>query len=94
MTLELRSRADGTATHLAVVANAPRFGEAQRPLTDTVRELLEQTAEPLTKAAIRASLRVNNNRLGDALLQLERTGVAQRTPAGWLLPEQTTLPIA
>jgi len=37
----------------------------------------------LTRAKLRDSLAVQNERLGDALESLERAGRLCRTPAGW-----------
>jgi hypothetical protein len=39
----------------------------------------------MTRTAIRRELRVNNQRLGDALTRLERDGVIERGNAGWSL---------
>jgi len=53
------------------------------PLADDVRRLLADAPAPMSRAAIRKQLRVNNQRLGDALLRLERQRVLERTPSGW-----------
>jgi hypothetical protein len=39
----------------------------------------------LPSVALRAQLRVNNERLGDALTKLERDGVVRRDAEGWRL---------
>jgi DNA-binding GntR family transcriptional regulator len=39
----------------------------------------------MSRAAIRRELRVNNARVGDALLRLEHDRLAERTPEGWVL---------
>ena len=67
------------------------------PLVDLVRRQLADAPEPLSRAALRRQLRVNNQRLGDALLRLERNGVARRSAQGWTLdsperPDQLSLP--
>lgn len=41
---------------------------------------------PRSRAALRRGLRVNNQRLGDALLDLQRRGLVARNRAGWHLP--------
>jgi len=67
---------------------------ADTPLVDAVRKTLADAPEPLSRAALRRHLRVNNQRLGDALQQLETQGLAQRTKRGWLastLPKQLSL---
>lgn len=72
-------------------ANVP-----EPPLVDIVRKHLADAREPLSRAALRRRLRVNNERLGHALLRLERDGVASRSPQGWTLappehPDQLSL---
>ncbi|HJL20105.1 MAG TPA: hypothetical protein RMH99_30850 [Sandaracinaceae bacterium LLY-WYZ-13_1] len=39
----------------------------------------------MTRTAIRRGLRVNNQRLGDALTRLEQDGVVERGTRGWRL---------
>ena len=55
------------------------------PIAEQLRARLASAGAPLTRADLRAALRVNNQRLGDALLQLERDGIAARTRDGWVL---------
>jgi AAA domain len=54
----------------------------QRSLEERVLDLLGQGAT-LTRAKLRDSLGVKNERLGETLEMLERTGRLCRTPAGW-----------
>ena len=56
------------------------------PLTEAVRAALRSAGQPLSRTALRQRLRVNNARLGAALLTLEQRGLAIRSPAGWHLP--------
>jgi AAA domain len=73
---------DSAATHLEVVAES---GDApRRSLEGRVLELLASGAA-LTRAKLRASLAVQNERLGEALEALERAGRVRRTSAGWRL---------
>src|ERR1700677_2150316 len=79
---------DAQATHLEVI------GELQdgptklttegkrRGLEERVLALLSQGV-PGTRAKLRASLGVKNERLGEVLESLERAGRVCRTPAGW-----------
>jgi len=75
-------------THLEVVselAGGPtKLGVdgRQRGLEDRVLDLLGQGAT-LTRAKLRDSLGVKNERLGEALESLERAGRLGRTPGGW-----------
>lgn len=54
------------------------------PLAEAVRALLREADAPRSRVALRNELRVNNQRLGEALVSLEERGLATRTPAGWL----------
>lgn len=82
--LALLSDQDGSNTHLEVSEHA---GDHQRqaPLADAVRLALADAGRPLTRAALRQTLRVNNHRLGRALDDLEQRRVAIRGPGGWIL---------
>ena len=67
-------------THLEVVA--VREAERRRELHELVLELLAP-GEVLTRTKLRDTLAVKNERLGEVLESLERTGQLRRTPAGW-----------
>jgi hypothetical protein len=75
-------------THLEVVGELPDgstklvVGGRQRGLEDRVLDLLSQGLT-LTRAQLRDSLGVKNERLGAALQSLERAGRLGRTPGGW-----------
>jgi hypothetical protein len=76
------------ATHLEVVSELQggstklMVGGRQRGLEDRVLDLLGQGAT-LTRAKLRDSLGVKNERLGEALESLERAGRLGRVPGGW-----------
>jgi hypothetical protein len=79
---------DAQTTHLEVIGEL-RDGSAKlttdgnkRSLEERVLDLLGQGAT-VTRAKLRDSLGVKNERLGEALLALERAGRLCRTPAGW-----------
>ena len=79
---------DAETTHLEVVGEL-RDGSTrltmdgkQRSLEERVLDLLGQGAT-VTRAKLRDSLGVKNERLGEALESLERAGRLCRTPAGW-----------
>ena len=67
-------------THLEVVA-APRQ-EDQRSLEQQVLDLLGEQPT-LTRAKLRDTLSVKNERLGDTLEALEKAGQIRRTATGW-----------
>jgi len=79
--LRLVSRKDGSATHFEVAGDAPDAGPV--PLERRVAEQLAKTDGSLLRKDLRAQLRVNNQRLGQALERLERDGRVRRTAAGW-----------
>jgi AAA domain-containing protein len=79
---------DSQATHLEVIGEL-RDGSTkltmdgkQRGLEQGVLGLLSPGAT-VTRAKLRDSLGVKNERLGEALETLERAGCVCRTPAGW-----------
>jgi hypothetical protein len=85
---------DAATTHLEVVGD-PGAGSTpltrdgpRRSLEQRVRELLSPGV-PVTRAKLRESLGVKNERLGAALESLERAGRLCRTPAGWQRREGT-----
>jgi hypothetical protein len=69
-------------THLEVIAELRE--EKRHGLEEQVLDLLPQ-GTVLTRAKLRDSLAVQNERLGVALASLERAGRHCRTPVGWQL---------
>ena len=67
-------------THLEVVAELR--DEQQEDLQQQVLDLLVAGAV-LTRAKLRDTLSVKNERLGEALQSLEQAGQIRRTSAGW-----------
>ena len=91
--LELRliSNPDGSATHLEVLDSAgsddpddPDGSEAAAApsLHDRVLAALRRNQRPMSRSQLRDTLRINNNRLGEAIAELERTGRIQRSDQG------------
>ena len=72
---------DAETTHLEVDRGAPGWTK-RRSLEERVLDLLAPGAV-LTRAKLRDSLGVKNERLGEVLESLERAGRLCRTPAGW-----------
>jgi RecA-family ATPase len=79
---------DAEMIHLEVVAEIQDGSTGltvdgkRRSLEEQLLELLAQ-GEALTRARLRDSLAVKNERLGEVLESLERAGRLCRTPAGW-----------
>jgi hypothetical protein len=95
--LALSSREDGTATHLEVAScTAPSASHspaitAAPSLHDRVLLAIRRAGHPLSRAQLRDTLRVNNNRLGDVINDLERSGRVARSDAGIsLMPKTST----
>jgi len=83
---------DPAETHLAITATDDRDTPPQ-PLADAVLLVIRQAdGQPLTRAALRQQLRVNNQRLGEALADLEQRQLIRRTPQGWMLSPATNMP--
>lgn len=78
--LALVSRPDGSATHLEMAAGAEQSG---LPLDQRVLARVRTSARALTRAALREQLKVNNQRLGEALATLVKQGLIQRIPEGY-----------
>lgn len=79
--MELVSRADGAGAHLEI-RTEPGKGE-NATLADRVLVLLKNSQKPMSRTAIRKHLRVNNQRLGETLVNLDRQRFTLRTPKGW-----------
>ena len=79
-------------THLEVIAELQdgttrlTVGGKRRSLEEQVLDHLPQGVS-ITRAKLRDSLGVKNERLGEALESLERAGRLCRTPAGWQRPD-------
>ena len=72
--------------HLELVSSDPS-GRTGPTLADRVVELLSTASQPMTRTTIRQSLQVNNQRLGDALGDLEAANTLSRGAQGWTLAE-------
>ena len=73
---------DPATTHLEVVAVAELPHDNRNRLEQQVLTLLSPGAV-LTRGKLRNTLSVKNERLGEILDSLERTGQVRRTPTGW-----------
>jgi hypothetical protein len=79
--LRLAARPDGSATHLEIVAAHTQASPA--PLADKILDVLRNARARLPRAELRARLRVNNERLGEALAELENARHVTRYPDGY-----------
>ena len=78
--LRLVAADDAETIHLEVVGEAE--GERKQDFERRVLELLSNGVVR-TRAKLRDALAVNNQRLGELLESLERSGRLRRTPGGW-----------
>lgn len=82
--IRLTSKADGLDTHLELVAPPPVEAPVI-PLTERVLDVLRVVDGPMRRQDLRERLRINNQRLGDALSHLERDGRVSRGDVGWTI---------
>jgi hypothetical protein len=90
--LELRlvSSDDGSATRLEVISHSTSAPSSECPpahspgltLDERVLQAIIRAGHPLSRVQLRDVLRVNNNRLGEVLNYLERSGRIGRSDAG------------
>lgn len=85
MVLDLVADPSGNAIHLRVRADSAVSDAASPDLSQKVLTELANANAPQSRAALRERLRVNNQRLGDALQALLESGRAARSELGWTL---------
>lgn len=81
--LALMSQPDGSATHLQITSKV-QDDHGESSLAERALLFLKNTDKPLSRTTLRDSLKVNNQRLGDALLQLQKQNLVLRTENGWV----------
>jgi hypothetical protein len=92
--LRIASGADGTGTHLEVLDARQVDPAVPKPASSTgdrVLELLQSVSRPLTRLELRSRLRINNQRLGDTLAELEERGAIVRLQHGWASARQAEI---
>lgn len=72
---------DGSQPHLELCCAPPR--QAGVSLAERILHLLQHSPKPLPRTTVRQHLKVNNQRLGQALAELQQQGQVLRTPSGW-----------
>jgi len=84
LTLGLDVGPDGTG--LSILDDLPAVRQNDSVgIAEAVIERLQSAGHPLRRQKIRSEVRVNNQRLGDALKVLEASGRLRRTVQGWTL---------
>jgi hypothetical protein len=84
VSLTLVSAPDGSAAHLEV-SQEPAQPPCHASIEDLIVAALRNATAPVPRTELRAELRINNQRLGEALGALARRQEIQRTPRGWTL---------
>ncbi len=80
--LELISHTDGLQTHLQIVS-VDKTNENQ-PLSRRILTVLNHAQEPMTRTSIRNRLKVNNERVGHAIAELDQQGLVMHGKNGWV----------
>ena len=79
--VQLISNDDATATHLEVASHL--HSDTTTLLSHRLLPLLMTAGKPLTRTFLREKLKVNNQKLGDTLTDLEKKGTIRRSAKGW-----------
>lgn len=90
LALRLVPTAGGHA-HLALVDSGDERTQPAASLEQTILATLASAGEPLGRTALRDTLRVRNERLGEALTRLAATGAVVRTGDRWSIPVPTSM---
>jgi hypothetical protein len=82
ITLELVCTPEGHQAHLEVRCEHPPDPSAS--LSERALLVLQGASKPLSRKALRDTLRVNNQRLGEVLQTLQQQGAVVHTERGWM----------
>jgi len=82
ITLELLCTPEGHHAHLEV--RSQRAPDPSASLCERALLALQSASKPLSRKALRDTLRVNNQRLGEALQTLKQQGTVVQTDSGWM----------
>jgi hypothetical protein len=80
--MQLVAGPNGTDTHLEITM--PTATTSGASLAERTLVLLQNSPRPLPRTSIRKQLRVNNQRLGQTLVNLDKQGLILQTAKGWL----------
>jgi hypothetical protein len=87
ITLELVSTPEGHQAHLEV--RSARTPDPSASLSERALLVVQGAAKPISRKALRETLRVNNQRLGEALQMLKQQGAVVQTDSGWMAVRAT-----
>lgn len=80
--MQLVADTDGADTHLQITM--PTETSTAASLAQRILTLLQNSPKPLPRTIIRKQLRVNNQRLGETLVNLAEKQLILQTPKGWM----------
>jgi len=83
MLLELTGDKAGDAVALQVCEQHAARPNGEADIQDRILDMLDRVDVPITRSALRERLRVNNQKLGDALATLHDQGLIARAEKGW-----------
>jgi len=87
ITLELVCTPEGHQAHLEV--RSQRAPDPSASLSERALLVLQSASKPISRKALRETLRVNNQRLGEALETLKQQGTVVQTDSGWMAMHAT-----
>ena len=87
ITLELVSTPEGHQAHLEVRSECAPDPSAS--LSERALLVLQNASKPISRKALRDTLRVNNQRLGEVLETLKEHGAVVHTDSGWIAVRAT-----
>jgi len=93
MVIDLVSGPDGDATHVEIRGDVT-VGEPETPssLATQLFRLLRNSDRPISRTELRGLLKVNNEKLGALLTNLQEHGRIRRTPQGWIPESRPVTP--
>ena len=89
--LRLVTRAEPPATYLEIADSeetSPDTPERDATIEERITAALASASRPMTRYQLRKQLRVNNQRLGDALEQLRARALVRRSQQGWSVRQE------
>ncbi|MCP3878146.1 MAG: AAA family ATPase [Sulfitobacter sp.] len=87
ITLELVCTPEGQQAHLEV--RCERSPDPSASLSERALLVLQSASKPISRKALRETLRVNNQRLGEVLQTLKHQGAVVQTDRGWTVVRAT-----
>lgn len=84
--IKLVTGKDNSSIHLEIISDHTDFAELS--LNNRIITCLNQHNEPLRRLTLRNILKVNNKKLGDTLIEMEKQRQIIRLPKGWTIVKE------